>query len=47
LADLGADGSFTIVDYEKAKWMTTCADTWQYDGAASPVEAVEKGDCGT
>ena len=47
LADLGADGSFTIVDYEKAKWMTTCADTWQYAGTASPVEAVEAGDCGT
>ena len=47
LADLGADGSFTIVDYEKAKWMTTCADTWQYTGTASPVEAVEDGDCGT
>ena len=48
VADLGADGSLTIVDYEKAKWMTTCADTWQYADSASVVRgAVEEGDCGT
>ncbi len=48
VADLGADGSLTIIDYEKAKWMTTCADTWQYADPASAVnDAVEEGDCGT
>ena len=44
------DGSeYTILDYDKAKWFTTCADTWTYDGtpAVDPSAPPESGDCGS
>jgi hypothetical protein len=37
---------YRIVDEEKPRWYTTCADTWQYgDPPAPDAEAVEQGDC--
>lgn len=38
--------SWRILDEEKARWFTTCADTWSYVGTPSPVpDAPEEGDC--
>ena len=48
IADFDESGSFEIVDYDKAKWSTTCADTWSYGNAPGPeVAAAEEGDCGS
>ena len=47
MVEFASDGSFEILDYDKPRWQTTCADTWSYDG--SPVlmdDAIEEGDCG-
>ena len=48
LVELDASGDFEIVDYNKPKWSTTCADTWSYTGDIGPVDgAAEQGDCGS
>jgi hypothetical protein len=48
LLELSEDGAFEIVDYDKPKWLTTCAATWTYDGAPAPdPDGVETGDCGS
>ena len=48
VADFNFDGSFQILDYDKPKWATTCAETWSYDVSIEPVVgAEEEGDCGT
>jgi 3',5'-cyclic AMP phosphodiesterase CpdA len=40
--------AYTILDFDKARWLTTCADTWVYDGtpAPDPANPAETGDCG-
>lgn len=37
-----------ILDYDKAVWSTTCANTWRYDGRVEedPKAGEEDGDCG-
>lgn len=46
LVEFSPDGSWSILDYDKPQWFTTCADTWTYAGSAVPEEgAVENGDC--
>lgn len=46
LGELHPDGTLVWLDKEKAKWFTTCADTWSYQGTPKAVlEAVEAGDC--
>jgi predicted MPP superfamily phosphohydrolase len=48
LVEFDASGDFEIVDYDKPKWSTTCADTWSYTGDPGPVlAAIEEGECGT
>ncbi len=38
--------SFSIIDEEKPRWYTTCADTWTYGAPPGPdPTAVEQGDC--
>jgi hypothetical protein len=49
--ELDADGdTYTILDFDKPAWFTTCADTWVYeDGGAEPdpADPAETGDCGS
>ena len=49
--ELDADGAtYTILDFDKPEWFTTCANTWVYaDGEAGPDPAnpAEMGDCGS
>lgn len=46
LVEFSRDGSWSIVDYDKPQWFSTCADTWLYEGIAAPdVGAPETGDC--
>lgn len=39
---------YRILDYDKALWSTTCADTWRYDQRVEldPDAGPEEGDCG-
>ncbi len=47
IVDFYEDGSWEIVDYDKAIARTTCADTWLYEGPPQPdPQGVETGDCG-
>ena len=46
LAEFHPNGEFELLDYDKPQWLTTCADTWSYDGTPTPMpEAIEDGDC--
>lgn len=48
--DTTDDGAgYRVLDYDKAKWSTTCADTWRYDGRVEldPEAPEEEGDCGS
>lgn len=46
--DFSQDGSYEIVDKDKADWFNTCADTWTYDGEPMlDPTAEETGDCGS
>jgi len=48
IVEFDPSGTFEILDYEKPRWSTTCADTWDYDNEPSPVvDAIETGDCGS
>ena len=48
IADFDESGTFEIVDYDKPKWSTTCADTWFYGPEPGPKPGVpEEGDCGS
>jgi len=48
VVDFDASGDFEVVDYDKPKWATTCAETWDYADLPGPVAgAIEQGDCGT
>ena len=48
IAEFDATGDFNVLDYEKPKWATTCANTWTYSGEMTPVpDATEQGDCGS
>lgn len=40
---------YTVLDYDKPDWYTTCADTWVYDQTAEPDPAnpAETGSCGS
>ena len=47
IVDFYEDGTYDIVDYDKAVARTTCADTWVYEGAPEEdPDSVETGDCG-
>lgn len=49
ILELQPDGSsFEIIDYDKAVWQTTCADSWVYEEGAEldPSMPAETGDCG-
>ena len=46
LVEFERDGTWTVLDYAKPQWFTTCANTWSYDGEVVPVAgAAEQGDC--
>lgn len=43
--EVNGDG-YEVLDLDKPRYYTTCADTWSYDGTIGPEEgAVETGDC--
>lgn len=47
VVEFNTDGSYRILDQDKALWFTTCADTWTYAGdPALSADNQELGDCG-